>query len=665
MSLKVWLPLNGNLENKGLWKNPQIFSGVYTYDNNGKIGSCICPTDMIETDITKDVWDYVNKSLTMCCWVKFNYDEIKSIIESKPYTSTVQVCGGTLVGRHNYGGLALRWNSNNIYSSKVFNTITIYGNMRSSAQSIGTTEYTLPTNTWTHVCLVVDRENGKLISYINGNKYNTISFTPSKYTEETLSGKLGYLRLHERSTDEGNKFSPVMPYYLNDVRIYDEALSDKQIKEIAKGLVAHYKFDDPYIENVTNLVTGLTSSSNYTSTNNIGWDTSLNPNPAITPSGWSNGYNGGVPDPTHGYHAHWIKEDLHWIMEFPNLNSVIDQKGRWLGISGSGKSDMANILAGEKYVISWWQKTTNLNLRPWGGIYYKKTSSDSSANFYDGYLDKYNTKVNTWQFMWKVLTRNSEYVQHSGGQSLYVYGQNATTEGTIWVKDVQVVRGDKVKPYTVDSFQSPTIKDSSSYGHDLTQVGTQSTLDTDGPRYSANIMNNNNDYFYYNGFNINGDSTFSAWFKIKAWKSSGDASSYIYHLGYGTSTTQHCIWVVSNSIKLFANGTQINPSYSFSLNTWYHVVTTISGTTANIYINGVNIKTATCNAPVTCNLLTVMNRSANSTPGSDGWYKANGNISDLRFYATALSADDIKQLYNTSAFIDNKNNMMAYEFVEE
>ena len=51
---------------------------------------------------------------------------------------------------------------------------------------------------------------------------------------------------------------------------------------------------------------------------------------------------------------------------------------------------------------------------------------------------------------------------------------------------------------------------------------------------------------------------------------------------------------------------------------------------------------------------------------NDTQYKWNGgNMSDFRIYATALSDADVKELYQTSALIDNKNNMLAYEFIEE
>ena len=42
----------------------------------------------------------------------------------------------------------------------------------------------------------------------------------------------------------------------------------------------------------------------------------------------------------------------------------------------------------------------------------------------------------------------------------------------------------------------------------------------------------------------------------------------------------------------------------------------------------------------------------------------NGTLSDLRIYHTALSDDDIKELYNTSVLIDNQQNLSAYSFNE-
>ena len=42
-----------------------------------------------------------------------------------------------------------------------------------------------------------------------------------------------------------------------------------------------------------------------------------------------------------------------------------------------------------------------------------------------------------------------------------------------------------------------------------------------------------------------------------------------------------------------------------------------------------------------------------------------GKISDARVYATALSEEDVKALYNTSASICKTGVLSAYEFVEE
>ena len=56
-------------------------------------------------------------------------------------------------------------------------------------------------------------------------------------------------------------------------------------------------------------------------------------------------------------------------------------------------------------------------------------------------------------------------------------------------------------------------------------------------------------------------------------------------------------------------------------------------------------------------------RASSSGTETTSFY-SKGNISDVRIYTTALSANDIKELYNTSLIIDNSGKIYTYEYVE-
>ena len=96
-----------------------------------------------------------------------------------------------------------------------------------------------------------------------------------------------------------------------------------------------------------------------------------------------------------------------------------------------------------------------------------------------------------------------------------------------------------------------------------------------------------------------------------------------------------------------------------SVNVWHHFVMVGDGSSNKLYMDGELYGVAATYKGITGSTIVI-----------NGWdsgtsYKTNGYISDFRIYSTALSTEDIKELYNTSASVDKNGNMYAYEFKEE
>jgi hypothetical protein len=117
----------------------------------------------------------------------------------------------------------------------------------STVGSSGVDSDVLPFNTWTHVCLTY---NGSLIKrYYNGVFFGQTSGTIAQNTAPIYIGR----------NDSG--YSNIL---LNDVRIYDHALSDYEVKELAKAKILHYTFDDQNEEPTVNILSGKLTATTHT-----------------------------------------------------------------------------------------------------------------------------------------------------------------------------------------------------------------------------------------------------------------------------------------------------------------------------------------------------------------------------------------------------------------
>ena len=127
--------------------------------------------------------------------------------------------------------------------------IQVYSSVGCNGNFIATGS--LKKETWYHIAIIYNNNTGSL--YLNGEYKGSIS-----------CGGLNCIS----NLFLGTRYSAEYPFkgYLNDVRIYDHALSLTEVQELKKALVLHYTFEDELIAdgmlyNETGLVQANESSS--------------------------------------------------------------------------------------------------------------------------------------------------------------------------------------------------------------------------------------------------------------------------------------------------------------------------------------------------------------------------------------------------------------------
>lgn len=213
MALQVWLPLNGNLDNQGLMDITLTNDGA-TIDNNGKIGKCYSFNNthlIIDSLALQHLFSSTVQPFSFTTWIYLNSDETDRVI---------------IFGNYNANPF-INWELNSNCTQRLC--------------AGGTSNYTNRTNStvvpkenWTHIAVTYDGitttfyQNGVVVGTTSGA--NTLS-------SQTSSSRF-YLGSDVRNDATRLKGK------LNDFRIYDHALSPKEVKEISKGLVLHYPLDN-------------------------------------------------------------------------------------------------------------------------------------------------------------------------------------------------------------------------------------------------------------------------------------------------------------------------------------------------------------------------------------------------------------------------------------
>lgn len=217
MSLKVWLPLDGSLENKGEETVDVITNGTIVY-SDGKIGANAVDTT---NGCVAIPLDFINEEMSICFWIYDNNSgNWRSAFSIGEQTSTDSNRLEITYAVDDIGTKPYTWYGFDDVSKDLIKNRSIMTYVKKME--------------WAHITITID--GLKVKCYKNGvfaSEFNQLN-TLSSILETNKILKIGS-RMNNNGRLEG---------FFNDFRIYDHALSDKEVKEISKGLIAHYKLDN-------------------------------------------------------------------------------------------------------------------------------------------------------------------------------------------------------------------------------------------------------------------------------------------------------------------------------------------------------------------------------------------------------------------------------------
>ena len=372
--------------------------------------------------------------------------------------------------------------------------------------------------------------------------------------------------------------------------------------------------------------------------------------------------NTGVVDWTNTYHGIWTFDEE---LGYPVVTMRDIGNGSWM-YAGFGFDSTIDtpaklgLTTGSNYVISWDQWTTNTSKSANCGLYGLGASGNG---FYDGLSnDKgasaFNTKTHTWQRLYAIFTVSSNRAL-SATWSQYNYG-HYTTRGVTKVANFQLETGNIPSKFLYST--STGVTDTRSSSEVLVDIAGSNSI-TAVIEYDATDTNtfgfNGSSHYLTLASNFMSGKTSGSWefwcypdtvppsgqyHQLYVQESSQWMALYNYSGGifFGLDLQKSGVgWFDGNGGS--ATGATTLSAGDITAGSWYHVAYTWTGSTAKVYLNGVETASVSTGSVDTL--------SAGSTPREIGrrgtsttaW---DGKIATAKVYDRALSAAEVKQNYN-------------------
>ena len=566
MSLQVWLPFNGNLNNNGLSILPASTVNTMSEISSGKTGKC-----MKGNLLYHYTSDPLPSEYSFATWYKYD--------ASWPTGNVIVYCKNTSEASNCQCYFS-------IYSSGT--------KLRYMGVTDVTYNYTFSTGVWYH--LAITCKNNVISMFINGVmvKSTSVSATPT-----SLNLGIGC----RGSNASGTSYVSGGNGNFNDTRIYDHALSAKEVEIISRGLIVHYPLNGGD-SGQTNLCKTTPKSSTPTS-----------------------------------YEA--FKINLTENLTKGNKYTV----QLWdVDVSHTGKSEA------DLGVFLYWGGG-NVSLTNWKGSPFTNGHADYLVSTFTAPNSTHSTVSNAWINVYNSVPSASGTMSMSIGRWKLESGEVATS----------YLPATTDTEYTTYGYNVTTEYDTSGNMYDGVRNGTLvQTADT--PRYQTCTTFNGTDSFIESDSLPLSTQTISVWLKT-TWSSSSGYRMAMHDkntgLAIGWSGVQLITYVgTSNG----GTGSRIDTTNIWTANTWHHVVVVKTGdNTRTVYIDGVECAASGTN--YWGGDLVKLNIGARHINGSYAAY-FNGLISDFRAYATQLTQAQVLDLYRSCGSVSDTGRLLTYELVE-